>query len=82
MKKCVIIDEPLLTPRCPLPDGACVWKHRKTGMCMYSSEYDNNPPSAQRIAKLVGEKTPSPTVVARVTEKIKTSFINTAGVLK
>ena len=72
--KCVVIDAKLITPVCPLPSGSCTWKHRKTGVCKYSSAFDNNPPSAQTIAALVGERPPSEAVVIRITETIKSKF--------
>lgn len=73
-RKCAVINAPLITPTCPLPDGACVWKHRKTGVCKYSSAYDSDPPSAQDIAILVGERVPSEESVTRITNSIKSKF--------
>lgn len=72
--KCVVIDAKLITPVCPLPRGSCTWKHRKTGLCTYSSAFDGNPPSAQTIAALVGEQAPSEAVVIRITDSIKSKF--------
>lgn len=72
--KCVVINAKLITPVCPLPSGSCTWKHRKTGVCKYSSAFDGNPPSAQTIAALVGERPPSEAVVIRITDSIKSKF--------
>lgn len=72
--KCVVIDAKLITPVCPLPSGSCTWKHRKSGLCKYSSAFDGNPPSAQTIAALVGEQPPSEAVVIRITDSIKSKF--------
>jgi hypothetical protein len=34
---CGVIGHQLLVSSCPLNDGRCMWKHRKTGMCAYTN---------------------------------------------
>lgn len=35
---CVVIGQPLVVARCPLPCGACTWQHRKTNFCKYTDK--------------------------------------------
>lgn len=54
---CIVIERPMATATCPLPQGGCVWRHRQTGLCC------SNPSSGQLdiadIAALVGAPVPT-----------------------
>lgn len=73
-QKCTVINAKLIVPMCPLAKGDCMWQHRKTKMCKYRSEFDSNPPSAEHIADLVGERVPSQSAVQRIADRIKDKF--------
>lgn len=73
-QKCVVIGEKLLIGKCPLADGACTWKHRANGTCMYSSDFDNNLPSPQAIAVRVGAKVPNEATIEQISQRIITQF--------
>jgi hypothetical protein len=36
---CVVIEQQLMTASCPLPQGACMWKHAKRGFCTYDQDF-------------------------------------------
>lgn len=46
-----MISKPLVVSNCPLPFGACTWKHRTTGQCKYTEKEL----TANELAALVGE---------------------------
>lgn len=54
---CVVIDQRILTSTCPLPDGACVWKHVATAQCKYDPSISDISPSD--LANLVGRTPPT-----------------------
>lgn len=35
---CVVVGQPLVVARCPLPSGACAWQHRATNFCKYTDQ--------------------------------------------
>jgi len=35
---CVVVGQPLVVARCPLPPGHCTWQHRQTNFCKYSDQ--------------------------------------------
>lgn len=35
---CGIINKEIQVPVCPLKTGTCLWKHRKTAMCCYTTD--------------------------------------------
>lgn len=35
---CVVVGQPLVVARCPLPTGACTWQHRATNFCKYTDQ--------------------------------------------
>lgn len=35
---CVVVGQPLVVARCPLPSGACTWQHRATNFCKYTDK--------------------------------------------
>lgn len=57
MSFCVVVERELATSSCPLYKGACVWRHRETGICMYDEDAKLLPPD--ELASLVGTSVPS-----------------------
>ena len=53
---CVVIGQPLVVARCPLPSGACTWQHRVTNFCKYT---DRELTVAEHAA-LIGVPAPKP----------------------
>lgn len=53
---CVVIGQPLVVARCPLPCGACTWQHRETNFCKYT---DKELTVAEHAA-LIGAECPRP----------------------
>jgi hypothetical protein len=51
---CVIIEKRLVGPRCPLPNGACMWKHRETGDCTYDEQFASSDLTVNEYAARVG----------------------------
>lgn len=51
---CVVVGQPLVVARCPLPEGACTWQHRATNFCKYT----NQELTVAEHATLVGAKIP------------------------
>lgn len=35
---CVVVGQPLVVARCPLPSGTCTWQHRATNFCKYTDK--------------------------------------------
>jgi hypothetical protein len=35
---CVVVGQPLVVARCPLPSGACAWQHRASNFCKYTDK--------------------------------------------
>ena len=33
---CIVIGQPLVVARCPLPTGSCTWQHTQTNFCKYT----------------------------------------------
>jgi hypothetical protein len=66
---CGVIDKQLIVATCPLPQGACMWKHRINGLCMYDEHFaDQEPkPTSLDFAKLVG----APVVPKEVVNKLR-----------
>lgn len=61
---CVVIDKQLAVSQCPLPNGACIWKHRKTGRCTYSEVFASSDFTANEFATRVGLPTPDSEALA------------------
>ncbi len=53
---CVVIGQPLVVARCPLPCGACTWQHRKTNFCKYTDQEI----TVAEHAALIGVECPKP----------------------
>jgi len=51
---CAVIQQRIVTAYCPLPLGACMWKHRLSGACTYSEEFANSKPLPSVFAAHVG----------------------------
>mgnify|MGYP007082186890 CR=1 FL=1 len=56
MSYCIIIEKELVTNICPVPEANCMWRHRVTKECKYSSELQGAPPHV--VAPIVGVRTP------------------------
>lgn len=63
---CGVINKQLITSKCPLPKGVCVWKHRSTGYCKYKKETL----TIQSLAQLVGEHVPNEETVTVLKAKL------------
>jgi hypothetical protein len=61
---CVVIEKRLAVSQCPLPDGSCIWKHRKTGRCTYSEAFASNDFTANEFAARVGLPVPDSEALA------------------
>ena len=48
---CGVIERQLITASCPLPKGACMWKHRIHGGCTYDPEIANLSTDSNDVAK-------------------------------
>lgn len=53
---CVVIGQPLVVARCPLPCGACTWQHRETNFCKYT----DTELTVAKHAELIGVSALSP----------------------
>ena len=53
---CVVIGQPLVVARCPLPSGSCTWQHRTTNFCKYSDKEL----SVAEHAQAIGVPVPKP----------------------
>lgn len=69
MSFCIVVERELATSSCPLHKGACVWRHRETGSCMYDPEFSTK--SVEDLAELVGAPNPTSEEVSIVHERIK-----------
>ncbi len=59
---CVVLQKALAVTNCPLPMGACTWKHRETGQCCYTPDLRN----VGEIAALVGAPLPTELEVVQI----------------
>jgi|GEM_PF-6369026 len=57
MTFCCVVERELATSSCPLHRGACFWRHRDTGICMYDDDAKLLPP--EDLAALVGAPLPT-----------------------
>jgi hypothetical protein len=69
MSHCVAIEREIAVSHCPLPDGACFWKHRLTGACRYDPKAEHL--SATDLAAYVGAPAPSEAEVETIKERIR-----------
>ncbi len=53
---CVVVQKQLVVATCPLPQGACVWKHRQHGQCMADPARADL--KVSELANLVGAPVP------------------------
>jgi hypothetical protein len=51
---CVIIDKRIAGPKCPLPNGSCMWAHRQTSNCTYNEQFANSDLTVNEYAAHVG----------------------------
>lgn len=75
MTFCVVVERELATSSCPLHKGACVWRHRETGICMYDEDAKLLPPS--ELAALVGAEVPSSENLSRILNGLAGSEVST-----
>lgn len=59
MSFCGILNKEIVVSSCPLMDGACMWKHRKTGLCAYTSDEL----STEAFCERVGIEVPTPQAI-------------------
>lgn len=72
---CVVLQKTLAVSNCPLPLGACTWKHRENGQCCYVPDVRN----VGEVAALVGAPLPTDleviairaTLLAEIKENLK-----------
>ena len=67
---CVVVGQPLVVARCPLPAGACTWQHRATNFCKYT----NQELSIAEHATLVGAEVPKLSEVQAVEQRLSDSI--------
>jgi hypothetical protein len=63
---CVVIGQPLVVARCPLPPGSCTWQHRATNFCKYS---DKELTVAEH-AQLIGAPVPKPSEQQQLEQRL------------
>jgi len=51
---CVVIRKELKVSKCPLPSGACMWKHRETRICTYDEKIANSELTVNEYTERVG----------------------------
>lgn len=76
---CVVIDKLIAGPRCPLPTGSCMWKHRQTSDCTYDEQFASLDFTVNEYAARVGLPTPDPEVLVvmrnSLTARVKSEII-------
>jgi len=63
---CGIINKQLAVTSCPLSRGVCLWKHRATGVCVYTPDELN----IDDFCRRVGLNTPHSTEVQEIRNTI------------
>ncbi len=69
---CVAINRQLVVSNCPLPKGACIWKHNVTGQCKASARHAEM--TAAELCKVVGQPVPTEAEITALHEELKTSI--------
>ena len=66
MSYCGIIHKELLVATCPLTTGSCMWKHRESGICVYTAAEL----SVDDFCKRVGLSIPAPAEISQLENAI------------
>ena len=62
MSYCGIINKELLVATCPLTTGSCMWKHRESGICVYTAAEL----SVDEFCQRVGLAIPAPSEISQL----------------
>lgn len=73
MTFCVIIERQLVTKTCPVPEGNCVWRDRKTNYCKYKEELVGCDP--RTLAAVVNVPAPTEAEQESIKADIKAAVI-------
>jgi len=65
---CIVAQSELIVSNCPLPKGACFWKHRLSGQCKYSEAATRL--GVPELALHVGLPAPTETQVQALKESL------------